>query len=433
MSQSVVAIIILVSSFLILMLMRLSIGFAMGVSTFITMLFLRINPSIVFQGMVSGTKSYSFLAVPFFIFAGDIMSAGGISDKLIDFSRALVGWTRGGGAFVNIVASMFFGGISGSATGDIAALGPMEMKLMTQQGYDTDYSCALTLASSVQGMLIPPSHNLVIYAVAAGSVSIGALLMAGLVPGIFLGISLMVYSYIYAIRKGIKACERFSLRNVLKTGITALWGLLTILIILLGVNNGIMTATESAAVAAIWALFVSLVIYRRMRIRDYFKVASKSVKLLGLIMILISASNSFGWVVSYLKIPSLIASGLLSLTSNRFIILLLINIILIFLGMFMSMSSIIVILTPILVPVLQSLGVSLVQFGPILILNLGIGLLTPPVGGALYVGSAISGVEPKRLVKALMPLYLVMFSVLMLITYIPDISLFLPRILGHVV
>lgn len=433
MSESVIAIIILVVSFLILMLMRLGIGFAMGVSTFITMLYLRINPSIVFQGMVSGTSSYSFLAVPFFIFAGDIMSAGGISDKLIDFSRALVGWTRGGGAFVNVVASMFFGGISGSAVGDIAALGPMEMKLMTQQGFDTEYSCALTLASSVQGMLIPPSHNLVIYAVAAGSVSIGALLMAGLVPGVFLGIALMVYSYIYAIRHEIKACEKFNLKNVLKTGITALWGLMTIIIILLGVNNGIMTATESAAVAAIWALFVSLVIYRKMKIRDYFKVASKSVKLLGLIMVLISASNSFGWIVSYLKIPSLITKGLLTITSSKIIILLMINLLLIFLGMIMSMSSIIVILTPILVPVLGSLGISLVQFGTVLVLNLGIGLLTPPVGGALYVGSAISGVEPKRLVKSLMPLYLVMFSVLMIITYVPEISLFLPRILGHVV
>lgn len=433
MSQTVLAIIILTSTFVILMLMRLGIGFAMGVSTFITLTFLKLNGAVVFQGMVAGTQSYSFLAVPFFIFAGDIMSAGGISDRLIDFSRALVGWTRGGGAFVNVVASMFFGGISGSPVGDIAALGPMEMKLMEEQGYDHDYSCALTLASSIQGMLIPPSHNMVIYAVAAGSVSIGALLMAGLVPGILLGIALMIYSFFYAVKHQIKACAKFSFKEILKTGIMALFGLMTILIILMGVNNGIMTATESAAIATIWSLFVSLVVYRKMKLKDYYKVATKSVKLLGMIMVLIAASNAFGWVVSYLKIPEKIAVVLLSISNSKFVILLIINVLLLILGMVMSMSSIMVILTPILVPVLQTLGVSLVQFGVVMVFNLGIGLLTPPVGGALYVGSAISGIPPKKLVKSMLPLYSVMIITLFVLTFVPGFSLMLPKMLGHIV
>ena len=431
MSQATIAIIILISVFFILMILRLGIGFSMAVATIITMKYLKLNISVVFQGMVAGTKSYSFLAVPFFIFAGDIMSAGGISERLIEFSKALVGWTRGGGAFVNVVASMFFGGISGSATGDIAALGPMEMSLMTSQGYDQEYSAALTLASSIQGMLIPPSHNLVIFAVAAGSVSIGALLMGGLFPGIVLGIILMIYSYFYAVKHDIKACAKFDLKRLLKSGLMAFWGLITILIIVLGVNKGIMTTTESAGIATVWALIVSLFIYRQMKIRDYYKIAKKTVKTLGMTMILIAASNSFGWIVSYLKIPSMVTNWLLNLTSNRYLILLLVNMLLIFLGMIMSMSSIIIIITPILVPVLTALDISLVHFGVIMILNLGIGLLTPPVGGCLYVGSAVSGVAPRRLVKALMPLYTVLFIALMIMTYIPGITLFLPRLLGY--
>ena len=430
MPESVIAVIILVSVFFFLMVCRLGICFAMAISTIVTMMYLDLNISIVFQGMISGTQSYSFLAVPFFIVAGDIMSAGGISDRLVALSKALVGWMRGGGAYVNVVASMFFGGISGSPVGDIAALGPMEIKLMEGEGYDKGFATSLTLSSSIQGMLIPPSHNMVIYAVAAGSVSIGALLMAGLMPGVLLGVALMVYSYFYTVKHKILAHGKFSLKAILQTGITAMWGLGTILIILLGVNNGVMTATESAAIAAIWALFVSLVIYREMKLRDYFAVASKSVKMLGMIMILIAASNSFGWIVSYLKIPAMVTNWLLAISSNKYVILMLLNVLMIFLGMVMSMSSIIIILTPILVPVLTTLGIDLVHFGTIMILNLGIGLLTPPVGGALYVGSAVSGIPPRTLVVKTLPMYFVIFAFLMALTYIPEISLFLPKLLG---
>lgn len=431
MDTNTIAIIILVGTFFALMLMRLGVGIAMGVATIVTMMYLGMTPAVVFQGMVSGTKSYTFMAVPFFIFAGEVMSAGGISDRISNFCKALIGWVRGGGAYVNVLGSMFFGGISGSATGDCAALGPLEIKLMEEEGFDRDFACCMTMASSVQGMLIPPSHNMVIYSVAAGSVSVGALLMAGLIPGIILAVCLMVYAFFYCLNKNLHPVVKFSWKAILKTGIDAMWGLSTILIILLGVNNGIMTATESAAVAAVWALIVSLFIYKDMKLKDFYVVATKAVKTLSMILLLVAASYSFGWLVAYLKIPAMIASAFLSITDNKYIVLLLINILLIFLGMIMSMSSIIIIMTPILVPVLTALDVSLVQFGVILIMNLGIGLITPPVGGVLYIGSAISGIKVNQLVKTMLPVFVVMLIALLLFTYVPAFSLWLPQLLGY--
>lgn len=426
MSAEVIGIIILIAAFLILMILRVGIGIAMGGSTIITMLYLNLPISVVFQGMISGTNVFTFMAVPFFILAGEIMSGGGISARLIDFASALVGWVHGGAGMVNVLASMFFGGISGSAAADTASLGPIEIKMMTDQGYDKDFSTCLTMASSVQGMLIPPSHNMIIYAVTAGGVSVGALFLAGLVPGVFLGLALMVYSYIIARKRKYPKSDRFSIKRALKTGWTAMFGLMTIVIIVVGVSGGVMTATESAAIAVLWAFIVSVWIYKDITIKDYYKIATKTVKTLSMIMILISVAYSFGWVVTFLGIPKMIASGLLALTSNKFVLLFLLNIVLLLLGMFMSMSSIILILTPILVPVLTTMNISLVHFGVILILNLGMGLLSPPVGGVLYIGSAISGIKVGRLTKSMIPFYIVMFTVLLAITYIPQISTFLP-------
>ncbi len=431
MDTNVIAIIILVGSFFALMVMRLGVGFSMGVATILTMMYLKLNISVVFQGLVSGTSSYTFMAVPFFMFAGEIMSAGGISQRLIKFSSALVGWIRGGGAYVNVLASMFFGGISGSATGDTAALGPIEIQLMENEGFDREYATALTCASSTEGMLIPPSHNMVIYAVAAGGVSVGALLMAGLVPGILLSAALIAYSVYYTKKHNIQPHGRFELKTVAKTGLMASFGLVTILIILLGVNNGVMTATESSSIACLWAFLVAVLIYRELKIKDFYKVATKTVKTLSMVFLLIACSNAFGWLVAYLKIPAMITNALLTLTDNKYIILFLLNILLLFLGMVMSMSSIIIILTPILVPVLTALDVSLVQFGCVMVLNLGIGLITPPVGAVLYIGSAISGVKVSVLVKKMLPLFIVMVVVLLLLTYVPELSLWFPRLLGY--
>lgn len=429
MTTEIIAISILVGSFAILMLLRIGVGLSMGISTIFTMFYLGLPLGVVFQGMISGTMVFTFMAVPFFILAGEIMNAGGISQRLIHMANALVGWMPGGAAMVNVVASMFFGGISGSAAADTASLGPIEIKMMTEQGYDKDFSTCLTMASSVQGMLIPPSHNMVIYAVTAGSVSIGALFMGGLVPGLFLGLALMVYSYFIARMKKYPVSERFSLKQALLSSFYGIWGLMTIVIIVAGVVGGIMTATESAAIAVLWAFIVSLFIYRGIRLRDYYAIASRTIKTLSVIMILISVAYSFGWVVSYLGIPKMIAGALLALTSNKFILLLLINILLLVLGMVMSMSSIILILTPILVPVLTGVGINLVHFGVVMVLNLGMGLLTPPVGGVLFIGSAISGISVGKLTRAMIPFYLVMFGVLLVITYVPGIVTFLPNLL----
>jgi tripartite ATP-independent transporter DctM subunit len=429
MTTETIAITLLVSSFAVLMVLRVGVGFSMGLSTVITMLYLQLPLGVVFQGMISGTKVFTFMAVPFFILAGELMSAGGISRRLITMANALVGWMHGGAAMVNVVASMFFGGISGSASADTASLGPIEIKMMTEQGYEKDFSTCLTMASSVQGMLIPPSHNMVIYAVTAGSVSIGALFLGGLIPGVFLGFALMVYSYFVARRRKYPVSEHFSLKQAVVTTYYGTWGLMTIVIIVVGVVGGVMTATESAAIAVLWALIVSVFIYRGITLRDYYKVATRAIKTLSIIMILIAVAYSFGWVISYLGIPGMIARSLLALTSNKYLILFLLNILLLILGMVMSMSSIILILTPILVPVLESIGVSLVHFGVILVLNLGMGLLTPPVGGVLFIGSAISGIKVGKLTRSMIPFYFVMFGVLLVITYIPAIVTFLPDML----
>lgn len=429
MSTEAIGVIILISVFGVLMVLRVGIGIAMGISTIATMYYLELSPALAFQGMITGTNVFTFMAVPFFIFAGEIMSAGGITNRLVNLANALVGWMHGGAAMVNVLASMFFGGISGSAAADCASLGPIEIKMMTDQGYDKDFSTCLTMASSVQGMLIPPSHNMVVYAVTAGGVSVGALFMGGLAPGIILGVSLMVYSYFVARAKKYPVSERFSPIQALKCTFNAMWGLMTVAIIVLGVSGGVMTATESAGVAVLWAMIVGFVIYREMNLRGLYEAASRTVKTLSIIMILIAVSYPFGWVVAYLGIPQLIADEVLALTNSKYVILFLLNILLLFLGMIMSMSSIILILTPILVPVLEEVGVDLVHFGAILILNLGLGLLTPPVGGVLYIGSAISGIEVGKLTRSMIPFHIVMFAVLMIITYIPDIVLFVPRIL----
>lgn len=431
MSTEITAIILLVGTFLVFMLLRMGIGIAMGCATVITMYYLKLNIALVFQGMVTGTNVFTFMAVPFFILAGDLMSNGGISDRLITLANCLVGWLHGGAAMVNVLASMFFGAISGSATADVASLGPIELKMMVDQGYEDDFSTALVMSSAVQGMLIPPSHNMVIYACAAGGVSIGALLIGGLIPGVLLGLVLMIYSYFVARQRGYPISEKFSLKPTIKAAIDAIPGLITVLIIVAGVCFGVMTATEAAAVAVLWAFIVAVFINRSMRIRDFFKVATRSIKTLSIIMVLIAMAYSFGWLVAYLRIPNMVASALLSLTTNKYLLLLLINLLMLVLGTMMGMSSIIIILTPVLVPILNALGVSLVQFGAIMVLNLGIGLITPPVGAVLYIGSGISGVRVEKLVKAMIPFYLMMVIALLLITYIPEITLFIPRLMQY--
>jgi len=430
MSLNVGAITILFGLFFLLMVLRVSIAFSMGVAALVTLMYLKVPLAVVFQGMISGTNSFTFLAVPFFIIGGELMTAGGISRRLIDFSNSLVGWMRGGLAHVNIVASMFFGGISGSAAADTASLGSILIPMMKEQGYDGEFSTCVTISSSVQGMLIPPSHNMVMYAVAAGGgVSISSLFLAGFAPGIILGIALMIYGYFTAIKKNYPVGDKFNLKKAIKSGASAIVGLMTVVIVVLGVVGGIVTATESAAIAAVYAFIVAVFIYKEMPIREYYKVVTRTAKTLSVIMILIATSYSFGWVVTYLGIPKALTNAILSLTTNKYLILFIVNILLVILGMVMSMGSILLILTPILVPIMTAIGVDPVHFGIIMILNLGMGLLTPPVGAVLFIGSGISGIKVDKLSKAMIPFYFVMFGVLLLITYIPALSMTIPNLL----
>jgi len=426
------AIALLLGSFFILIFLGAHISYAMMASSILTFFFLRLSPTQVISALVGGVDGFTFLAIPFFILSGDLMAQGGISDRLIRLSDALVGWMRGGLAMVNILASVFFGGISGSATADTASLGSILIPMMVKQGYDVEFSTAVTMTSSVEGMLIPPSHNMIIYAMAAGGISVSALFMGGIVPGLILALALMIFSFILAVKRKYPKGTKFSLRYLAQTLWQSIWGLGTVLIVLVGVITGIFTPTESASIACIYAIIVSIGIYREMKWKDIIPIIKKSIKTLSTVLILIAASGPFGFCITYLKIPAMIVQGLLGITSNKVILMLLINLIILLLGTILGMASIIIIVTPILVPVLQSIGYSLVQFGAVLILNCGIGLITPPVGGVLFIGSGLSGVSIERLTKNTWPFLLVMFIVLMLITYIPGLTLALPHSLGLV-
>lgn len=424
------AILILLVSFAVMIVIGFHISYSMMAVAALTILYLGLSPTQIINTMVDGVDGFTFLAIPFFILSGDIMARGGISDRLILLADAMVGWMRGGLAMVNIVASIFFGGISGSASADTASLGAILIPMMDKQGYDKEFATAVTMTSSVQGMLIPPSHNMIIYAMAAGGISVSALFMAGLVPGVFLGVALMVFCYYLSVKRNYPKGTPFTLKNLWAAIRKSIWGLGTVIIVVVGVVMGVFTATESAAIACVYALVVSMAGYREMNGKDLFGVVKSSVKTLSTVLVLIAASGPFGFCITYLKIPEMVVNGMLGLTDSKFLILLMINLIILVLGTILGMASIIVIVTPILMPVLLSIGFSPIQFGAVLILNCGIGLITPPVGGVLFIGSGISGVPIERLFKHTLPLIGVMAVVLLMITYIPEITLTLPRILG---
>lgn len=429
MQTETIGTIILLATFFILIFAGNHIIFSIGISTLVTLLYLKVPLMTVAQQSVKGLNSFSLMAVPFFILMGDIMSAGGITDKLINLANALVGWMRGGMAMVNVLASMFFGGISGSPTADVASLGPIEIEMMDKSGYDKDFSTGLTMSSAIQGLLIPPSHNMVIYCMAAGGVSVGQMFIGGIVPGIFLGLVLMIYSYVVSVKKNYPKGEKFSPKEAIRTFIDGIWGTFTILIVVVGVVAGVFTATESAAIACVYSIIVVLFIYKTVKVRDLFKIFKKSLKTLAMVMALIGISSAFGWVVSYLRIPTKLTNLLLGISSNKIVLLLLINVLLLMMGALMDMICSILIITPIILPVVTALGISPLQLGIIMIFNLGIGLMTPPFGVLLYVCSAISGRKLEQLVKASLPFYIVMFAALLVITFVPQITTFLPSML----
>ena len=371
------------------------------------------------------------MAVPFFITMGVLMGSGGISEKLIALANACVGWMRGGIAMVNVVASYFFGGISGSAAADTASIGSIMIPMMVDEGYDADFSTAVTITSSCEGLLVPPSHNMVIYATTAGGLSVGSLFLAGYLPGALLALSLMVGSYIISVKRNYPKGDKFNLRNFFRQLAVSGWALAAVIIVVIGVVAGYFTATESAAIAVIYSLIVSVFIYRGLDWKGVWRELGSCVDTLGIVLILIATSAVFGNCLTMLHVPELAANAIVGLTDNRVILILLLNLILLILGCIMDMAPIILIATPILLPIAtQYCGLDPVQFGIIVVLNCGIGLLTPPVGAVLFIGSGVAKLPMEKVVKGTLPFYLCMIVTLLLISFIPDISLILPKVFG---
>lgn len=423
--------IVLIGSFALLVLIGMPVAYCLGLAALVGAIWIDLPLDAVMIQIASGVNKFSLLAIPFFVLAGAIMAEGGMSRRLVAFAGVLVGFVRGGLSLVNILASTFFGAISGSSVADTASIGSVMIPEMVKKGYPRDFSIALTVSGSIQATLIPPSHNAVIYSMAAGgSISIAALFMAGVLPGLLLGATLAVYCLYIAKKRGFPVGESIPLRQALRIAGDAMWGLATMVIILGGILSGVFTATESASIAVVWAFFVTMFIYRDYKWRDLPKLLHRTVKTVSIVMILIGFAASFGYIMTLMQIPLKISTALTAFTDNRYTILLLINALLLILGTLMDMAALLLILTPILLPVVKAVGVDPVHFGMIMIVNLGIGLLTPPVGSVLFVGSAIGKLPIEQVVKALMPFFGLLLIVLAIITYVPALSLWLPRLMG---
>ncbi|PKM67384.1 MAG: hypothetical protein CVU95_06645 [Firmicutes bacterium HGW-Firmicutes-2] len=423
------AIAILLISFFVLLILKVPVTFSLALSSVLTAIYYQVPLMTIMLKMVKGIESSSLMAIPFFIVAGEIMGAGGISRRLIELANVMVGRVRGGMAQVNILASMFFGGISGSAVADVSSIGAILIPMMKDNGYDDDYSVAVTVTSSCQGVIIPPSHNMIIYSLAAGGgVSVGRLFLGGMVPGVILGVGLMILSYIIAVKRGYPKGDKIPFKEKVKITMNAFFGLMTAVIIMGGVLSGVFTATESAAVACLYAFVITFFVYREIPLKRMGNILYNALKTLALVLSLIAAAKAFGHMLALLQVPALATNALLTITENKTLLLLLILGLVLLLGCIMDMAPLILILTPILLPVVTSLGMDPVQFGVVLILALAIGLCTPPVGSALFVGCAIGKVSIEKMTKSLLPFYAVMVAVLILITFVPSIVMFIPNL-----
>ena len=421
---------VLLGSFALLMMLGVPVAYALGASALIGAWWIDIPLDAVMISIAGGVNKFSLLAIPFFVLAGAIMAEGGMSRRLVAFAGVFVGFIQGGLSLVNILASTFFGAISGSSVADTASIGSVLIPEMEKKGYPRDFSTAVTVSGSVQAILIPPSHNAVLYSLAAGgSISISSLFIAGVMPGLLLGLSLVALCLYTAKKRNFPKGEVIPLKQAIKISIDALWGLMTMIIILGGILLGVFTATESAAIAVVWAFFVTMFIYRDYKWKDLPKLVHRTVKTVTIVMILIGFAAAFGYMLTLMQIPLKITELFSSFSDNKYVILLCMNVMMLVLGTMMDMAPLILILTPILLPVVKTLGVDPVHFGMIMMVNLSIGLLTPPVGALLFVGSAVGKISIESLVKALMPFFGVLLFVLAIVTYVPAVSLWLPRLL----
>ena len=428
-----VAAAILMGLFFALIILHLPIIFSLCIATGACMIYCKIPLMPLIQNYSASINSITLMAIPFFVLAGEIMGSGGISDRLLKTADACVGHIRGGLAHVNVLASMLFGSMSGSAVADVSSLGSIEVPMMVDGGYDREFSVAITVASSCKGVLIPPSHNMVMYSLAAGGCSIGALFMGGAVPGITLGILFMIVCYFLAVKRYYPYGERKSWKERLEVIGKAIPALMTVIIILGGVLSGIFTATESAAIACVWAFVVSVFFYKELKIREMPRILLTCTKNLAMIYALIGSAGAFGFMMSYLRVPAMLTNALLGISDNYYVILIIINIMLLVLGCFMDMVPLILLCTPILLPVVQSFGMSTTHFGVMMVYNLCVGLCTPPVGNALFVGCSVGKTTIEKVTKALLPLYATMVVGLVLVTFFPPIVEFLPKMMGYAV
>ena len=457
------AIIVLIGGFFLLMAFKVPVTFAMLISTIASTVFIPgTNPTTMVRMMIDGVSNFTMLAIPFFIVMGEIMAAGQISDKIVDLANLAVGRFRGGLAYVNCLDSMFFGGISGSAVADVSSLGSVVIPMMVKQGYDREFTVGLTVTTACQGVLIPPSHNMVIYALAAGGgVSIGQLFYAGFAPGICLGLGFMLICLIlgkkYNFPKGEKMFKNDRVRWIkfkkhdssvkhgkmaegegwisislgafdiemgkcMQVVVNAILPMFTLIIILVGTGAGVFTATESSAVACFYTFILTYFIFRADKLKNFGKVIKNSLKTLAVVLTLIATAKAFAYMMTRLRIPAAITNGLIGFSDNPYVIFLIINILLLILGCFMDMAPLIMIMTPILLPVVTELGMSPIHFGIVLIFNLAIGLCTPPVGSALFVGCAVGKTSLENTAKKMLPLFFVMVALLLVFTYLPYIA-----------
>ncbi len=427
-------ILIVIAAMFICFAMGVPIAYSLGVAAVVGAFWIDIPLEAVMLKISAGVSSFAMLTIPFFVLAGAIMAEGGMARRLVALANVLVGMVRvrGGLSVVNIVATTFLSGISGSAVADTSAIGSVMIPQMEKSGYPRVFATNVTITASVQALLVPPSHNAVIYSLATGGViSVIDLFMAGVVPGLLLGLSLILLCIVLAYRNDHPRGEPVPFRQAVGMAVEAFWGLITLLIILGGILGGIFTAIEAGAVACLWAFFVTMFIYRDYRWRDLPVLIHRTLRTVAMVMTLIAMAASVGYIMALMQVPAKVTAAFLTISHDKYVILMLVNVMLLVLGCLMDMAPSILICTPILLPVMQNFGVNPVHFGMIMMLNLGIGLCHPPVGSILFVGCAVGKVTMEQVMRQIWPFYAVMFTVLMMVTYIPSLSLWMVRLVAH--
>ncbi|HSV78835.1 MAG TPA: TRAP transporter large permease [Ramlibacter sp.] len=424
-----IALTILSVSFILLLLLGVPVAFAIGLSALATLLWEGMPLAVGFQQMTSGMNIFSFLAIPFFIFAGELMLYGGVADKIVDFARSLLGHVRGGLGMSNVFACTLFGGVSGSPGADVSAMGAVMIPMMKKEGYHADYAVNVTTHAALVGALMPTSHNMIIYTLAAGGkVSIAALILAGLLPAVILTVCNLAAAYLVAVKRGYPAGTFPGWAIVARCFAASLPGLLVVALILVGILSGVFTATESAAIAVIYTMLLTIFIYRTLKWEHFLKAATKAVKTTGTILLLIGISATFGYLISLYGVAELTAKMLTQLTTEAWLIFLLVNVILFILGTFLDMAATILLCTPIFLPICMQFGMTPVQFGMVLLINCALGLNTPPVGTVQFIGCTIGGVSVGHVMRTIWPFYGALIVALLIVTYVPAFSMWLPNL-----